>query len=342
MERQVRREDASGLHAGAPRSYRAPLLSAFEIVADDMVACEEALGRVLRGNSEAVSAIGDYLMKSGGKRLRPLLTALGGRAAGNSGNLSELMCVGELMHLGSLLHDDVVDDSPTRRGRAAAQIVYGNAGVILTGDVCVARGLALAAREAGLVAVTALAETVAEMSEGEVTQLLNSGNGGASMETYFEIVDKKSASLIAWCAAAGAWACDKEEEANALYSFGRKIGAAFQITDDVLDYTGDVDVIGKGAGQDAAQGKATLPLIIAMERDPSIRELLGEELQNGEAAKRGELIVSRVVATGAPEAALAVARKLVLDGITSLERLEESSARDALSLLANHLVERVS
>ena len=153
------------------------------------------------------------------------------------------------VHLGSLLHDDVVDDGQERRGRPAAQRVFSNAAVILTGDVCVSRALSLAAEEAGLQAVTRLAQTVAEMSEGEVTQLLNAGNLTVERSVYFDVVDKKSASLMAWCVAAGAWAIEDDRKAMALERFGRHVGTAFQITDDVLDCVGDTSRTGRrGAG----------------------------------------------------------------------------------------------
>jgi octaprenyl-diphosphate synthase len=313
-------------------------LDAFALVASDMEQAELLLHEFLGQTIPAVAEIGHYLAESGGKRLRPLLTALGAKAAGHAGDVTRLMCVGEMLHLGSLLHDDVVDAGEERRGRPAAQHVFGNAAVILTGDVCVARGLAVAAEEAGLIAVTRLAQTVAEMSEGEVTQLLNAGNGAMTREIYFEVVNKKSASLIAWCVAAGAWAAGDERKAEALARFGRHVGTAFQITDDVLDVVGEYHRTGKKRGRDVEQGKVTLPLLMAMERRPEIRQ----RLQRAASPERVLGILAEVQETGAPEEALALAREHVAEGIAALGVLEESPAKEALIRLAHHLVERVA
>lgn len=338
MEVQAQRPTPTGLHGGSPRSYRVPPLDAFALVSDELVRAEETLHALLGETIPAVAAIGRYLAESGGKRLRPMLTALGAKAAGNPNELTRLMCAGEMLHLGSLLHDDVVDEGLERRGRPAAQHVYGNAAVILTGDVCVSKALALAAEEAGLQAVTRLAQTVAEMSEGEVTQLLNAGNLTVDRAVYFDVVDKKSASLMAWCVAAGAWALEDERKALALERFGRHVGTAFQITDDVLDCVGDVAATGKKRGRDLEQRKLTLPLLIAVERSPSLEALIREPMTEDRVSR----ILDVVESSGAASEALALAREHVEEGIAALEVLEESEAKNALVHLAHHLVERVS
>jgi octaprenyl-diphosphate synthase len=307
-------------------------------VSDDLVRAEQALHSLLGETIPAVAAIGRYLAESGGKRLRPMLTALGAKAAGNSRDITRLMCAGEMLHLGSLLHDDVVDDGIERRGRPAAQRVYGNAAVILTGDVCVSKALALAAEEAGLQAVTRLAQTVAEMSEGEVTQLLNAGNLELDRSVYFDVVDKKSASLMAWCVAAGAWAIENERKATALERFGRHVGTAFQITDDVLDCTGNVATTGKKRGRDLEQRKLTLPLLLTVEKDARV----GKWLQEPMAPENVNRILSAVETSGSASEALLLAREHVAEGIASLAVLEDSEAKSALMHLAHHLVERVS
>lgn len=338
MEVQAHRPLPSGLHGGVPRSYRVPPLDAFALVSEDLARAEETLHALLGETIPAVAAIGRYLAESGGKRLRPMLTALGAKAAGNTNELTRLMCAGEMLHLGSLLHDDVVDEGLERRGRPAAQRVYGNAAVILTGDVCVSKALALAAEEAGLQAVTRLAQTVAEMSEGEVTQLLNAGSLTVDRTVYFDVVDKKSASLMAWCVAAGAWAIEDERKAMALERFGRHVGTAFQITDDVLDCVGDATNTGKKRGRDLEQRKLTLPLLIAYENNAQVAGLIQEPMTPENVTR----ILEVVEASGAAKEALELARDHVEKGITALSVLEESEAKSALIHLAHHLVERVS
>jgi octaprenyl-diphosphate synthase len=339
MHLQSNRPSPTGLLAGERRTFVAPAAQAVSLVSGEMAEVGRILPDLLRSDVEAVSEIGRYLAESGGKRLRPLLTALGARAAGNLRPIARLMCVGELLHLGSLLHDDVVDDGLERRGRPAAQRVFGNAAVILTGDHCVSTGILIAAEEAGLDAVTELARVVTSMSEGEVTQLLNAGNLDIDLHTYFEVIDKKSASLISWCAAAGAWAVEDQEAAAALARFGRHVGLAFQITDDVLDYTGDKVLTGKQRGQDLAQCKPTLPLLLAMERVPDLK---AELAAGAPSPDRIPGLMASVHACGATQDALQQAHGHVADGLEALACLPMSPARQSLESLAHHLVERVS
>jgi octaprenyl-diphosphate synthase len=339
MQPQVQRPRPTGLHAGARRTTISDVAEIFALVAEEMAETEITLQQQLQLTIPAIAEIGSYLALSGGKRLRPLLTALGARAVGFEGDMAKLCSVGELLHLGSLLHDDVVDDGRERRGQPAAQRVYGNPAVILTGDFCVARGLQLAAEHAGHTAVTQLAATVATMSEGEVTQLLNAGNLDLGPETYLEIVHKKSATLISWCAAAGAWGAGNAEAAQALVSFGNSIGSAFQITDDVLDYTGTKSATGKRRGRDLAERKMTLPLIIAMARIPGLKD----RLRAGDPSpERIPALIESVLECGATEAALQEARTRVQTGIAALDTLPDTPYRSGLVALAHKLVERVA
>jgi len=339
MQTQAQRTRPTGLHAGAPRTTISDVDEIFALVSGEMAEAEAALHNQLQITIPAVSEIGEYLAMAGGKRLRPMLTALGARAVGFNGDIGKLCCIGELLHLGSLLHDDVVDDGRERRGKAAAQRVYGNPAVILTGDFCVARGLELAAEHGGYEAVSRLAATVAAMSEGEVTQLLNAGNLNLAPETYLQIVHKKSATLISWCAAAGAWGVDNPEAVNALLAFGESVGTAFQITDDVLDYTGQKERTGKRRGRDLAERKMTLPLIIAMARVPGLQERL---LAGDPSPERIPALIEQILGCGATDAALEVAETKVQTGISALSILPESPYRDGLVALAHKLVERVA
>ncbi len=338
MQMEALRPNPTGLHAGAPLSVLPDLGAIVALARDEVAASEVELSALLGSNVDAVPEIGRYLLSAGGKRLRPLLTALGARAVGHEGDISRLMCVGELLHLGSLLHDDVVDDGQERRGLPAAQKVFGNPAVILTGDFCLARAVLLAAEEGGFRAVTELGRTVTAMAEGEVMQLVNAGNLDLSLDAYLDVVDKKSATLIAWCAAAGAWAHGQYAAADALQIFGRQVGVAFQVTDDVLDYVGEKRLTGKRRGQDLAEGKMTLPLVFAMERVPDLRERLRKGPPSPE---RIPAIIADVRACGACDEALAFARQRVDLGIAALDTLPPGRYRDGLLALAHHLVERV-
>lgn len=329
----VRRRKPAGVRAGAPLTRVSTPAEAFALVGPEMAAAEGRLRELVGSHVDVVSTIGTYLAESGGKRLRPLLTALGAGAVGYRGPLAGLMCVGEMIHLGSLLHDDVVDDSDTRRGRAAAHVVYGNASVILTGDFCLARAVLLASTEGGHAAVTALAEAVTAMAEGEVLQLQRAGDLSTTLDQYLETVDKKSAALIAWCAGAGAWAAGDDDAAALLARYGRAVGVAFQITDDVLDYGGPT---GKPPGQDLEERKLTLPLLYAMQRVPGLRARVEAERRDIPA------LLAEVRACGALDAALAEARRRVDAAVADLDGLPPGPYRDALAVLGRYLVERTT
>ncbi len=304
------------------------------MVAAELLQAEQELRRLVVSDVAEVPAIAGYLMDAGGKRLRPALTALGARAVGFQGPIVRLMCVGELLHLGSLLHDDVVDDGDTRRGRPAAHRVYGAPATVLTGDFCLARSVLLAAEEGGHAAVTALGAAVTEMAEGEVLQLRCAGDLDTTLAQYLDVVDRKSAALIAWCCAAAAWAKGDLPAADALLRFGRGVGRAFQIADDVLDYA---DGTGKAAGADLRERKVTLPLVIAMERLPWLRE----ELRGGPPSPaRLPQLMDAVRGSGALDAARGIAQRYALDALAALDELPEGEGRSALGALGRHLAER--
>lgn len=326
------RERPAGLRAGAPLARIGGPVEALGLVAGELAEAETALRQLVQTDVARVPEIAGYLLDAGGKRLRPALTALGARAIGYAGPVARLMCVGELLHLGSLLHDDVVDEAAVRRGRPAAHHLHGNAVTVLTGDFCLARAVWLAAEEGGPRAVAELGRVVTEMAEGEVLQLARMGDLDTDLQAYLDVVDRKSAALISWCVAVPAWAAGAHEAALALATFGRRVGTAFQVTDDVIDYRRGT---GKDAGADLRERKVTLPLLFAFEADPGLRETL-----RGEADLAASM--ARVRRTGALERALSFAGGLVEEGIEALRILPPGRGRDALEVLGRHLVERVT
>ncbi|TNE86392.1 MAG: polyprenyl synthetase family protein [Deltaproteobacteria bacterium] len=328
----ARRARPAGVLGGAPLSRIAGPGEALGLVASELHEAESELRRLVMSEVAAVPAVAGYLVEAGGKRLRPALTALGARAVGDSAPIGKLMCVGELIHLGSLLHDDVVDDADTRRGLAATHTVYGSAVTVLTGDFCLARAVLLASVEGGHQAVTALGAAVTAMAEGEVLQLQRAGDLSCSLQQYTDVIQKKSAALIAWCAAAAAYRVGDADAAHALEIYGRGAGIAFQITDDVLDYRQGT---GKTAGADLRERKVTLPLLHAMERIDGLRE----ELEAG-APEDIPGLIARIQESGALDAALADARSQLDIAIEALHALPPSEGRDALEVLGHYLVER--
>jgi octaprenyl-diphosphate synthase len=332
----MQRPIAQGLTAGAPLSRLHGPQEALALVAGPLAEAELTLRGLVTSNVSEITAISQYLMASGGKRLRPALTGLGALTIGYDRPFSDLMCVGELIHLGSLLHDDVVDGAAERRGRPAAHLVAGNAATILSGDFCLARAMLLASESGGGLAGQELARAVTEMAEGEVMQLRWAGELSCETETYLKWVERKSAALIAWCVAAPAWATENTEQARALSAFGRGVGVAFQLTDDVLDYRSDT---GKIPGADLRERKVTMPLLRAMQVDVSIRE----QLMAGPPDEAAVIdLMGRVQATGALEYTLAKARSLVAESELALRSLPATQGREALKVLGRYLVERIS
>lgn len=326
----------AGLGAGAPLSRIDGPAEALALVAPELLAAESALRELVMSDVAEVPTIAGYLLDAGGKRLRPALTALGARAVGHTGPIARLMCVGELIHLGSLLHDDVVDEGEMRRGRPAAYRLHGAPGAVLTGDFCLARAMLLAAEEGGFEAVRDLGATVTEMAEGEVLQLKRAGDLSTAYDDYLDVIDRKSAALIAWCASAGALAAGASEAAEALHRFGRGVGVAFQISDDVLDYA---EGTGKQPGIDLRERKVTLPLLLAMRAFPELRPRLEQgPLSDAELAQW----VARIRGSDVLERSLAVAHERARDAVAALDVLPDSDARDALRVLARYLVERTA
>ena len=325
----------NGLMAGAPLSRIQGPADALGLVTGHLMEAESVLRTLVESNVAEITSISRYLVDAGGKRLRPALTALGGQAVGYSKPISRLMCVGELIHLGSLLHDDVVDGAEQRRGKPSAHLQYGNAATILSGEFSLARAMLLASEEGGGRAAQELARDVTEMAEGEVLQLRWAGHLSCSIETYLAWVERHSAALISWCVAATAWSQEDVAAAEALASFGRGVGIAFQITDDVLDYRNGT---GKSVGTDLRQRKVTLPLLAAMDADPEIRARLeSDELEPAHL----EEMMGRIEKTGALDHALAMAKRRVDESSKALLSLPSSEGREALAVLGHYLVERV-
>jgi len=336
---------ARPLAAAVPSPSPAPAAGAegaAALVEAEMRAVEDRLSERMESPIGAIPQVGAHLLGAGGKRLRPLLAVLAARAADVPAELGVAVgCAGELIHTATLYHDDVVDDGRVRRGRPAARMVFGNGIVVLVGDFCLARALETVALTGSLQMVQSLAATVTEMAEGEVAQLERAGNPDATIDDYFRVIDRKTASLIAWCARVGG--AVSPEHDRALERYGRALGRAFQIADDVLDSAIDEATAGKSVGHDLQEGKLTLPVLLACKADPAlgrrVRAQLGDKGVSAEVA--AEILVETRKAGGvarARETALA----LCADAVTELEAVPPSPFRDALRDLCVLSVERQS
>src|SRR5690606_17195366 len=224
-----------------------------------------------------INQIADHIISAGGKRLRPMLVMLAGHAAGGAGPVHhQLAAIIEFIHTSTLLHDDVVDESDLRRGRSTANALWGNAPSVLVGDFLYSRSFQLMVELDRMPVMRILADTTNRIAEGEVLQLLHVRNPDTDETAYLNVIERKTAVLFAAGTRLGALASGADEAIQqALYDYGMHLGYAFQIADDVLDYSGDADALGKNLGDDLAEGKATLPLIRAMDRsDAATRERL--------------------------------------------------------------------
>jgi octaprenyl-diphosphate synthase len=249
----------------------------------------------------------------------------------------------ELTHSATLLHDDVIDDGPERRGRAASRVIWGNAVSVLSGDWLLARALELvSASPARSAALPALLATMRRLVEGEVLQLSLRGTFAASEQDYLDVVIGKTGSLFGWAAAAGAWSAGLTGRIpEALARFGEGVGVAFQLVDDALDYGADPCLLGKRLGTDLAEGKATLPLIRAWNCRPELRERLARVPEDEEGARQLAVeVIEAVRAVGGVEAARDLARQHTRAALDALETVHDGPHRRALREAALALTER--
>jgi octaprenyl-diphosphate synthase len=232
----------------------------------DLALIEEELTRNLEPHIPLVSHVAKYIMLSGGKRIRPVLMILSARICGYEGGYDKtLSVVFEYLHAATLLHDDVVDGAEVRRGKPVAHSIWGNPATVLVGDYLLARAISIASKTEQVTIIDTIASVTADMSEGEIHQLLHRGNLNLNEAEYMEVIRRKTACLIQGACRVGALlAGAPEDKVQALTRYGYDLGCAFQLADDLLDYTADDKILGKATGTDLKEGKMTLPLIYAM------------------------------------------------------------------------------
>ena len=240
-----------------------------------------------------IDQIASYIVSAGGKRIRPRLVLLFSEALGFAGQERfELAAVVEFIHTATLLHDDVVDESSLRRGRATANAIFGNAATVLVGDFLYSRAFQMMVSVNRMRVLEVLAEATNVIAEGEVLQLMNMHDPDLSVDDYLQVIRFKTAKLFEASARLGAVLAGADENVEAACaSYGRALGTAFQLVDDLLDYEGSTDQLGKNVGDDLREGKPTLPLLVAMARgEPSERDLIRHAIVQGEVQKLPEIL----------------------------------------------------
>jgi len=308
----------------------------------DMAAVDSCLREHLHSEVALVSQVSEYIISSGGKRLRPALLLLAARACGYAGPHAPLLAaVIELIHTATLLHDDVVDESSLRRGRATANAMFGNAASVLVGDFLYSRAFQMMVAVDNMRILRILSDATNIIAEGEVLQLLNCGNADLDESRYLEVIRCKTAKLFEAAMRIGGvlGGADPATE-DALAAYGMHVGTAFQLIDDVLDYSGTHEDIGKNLGDDLAEGKATLPLIRAMQvgsaADAGVLRLAIAEARLEDFGP----VLGAIRRTDALDYSRSCAREEARRASAQLACLGSSKHRDALLELAVFAVER--
>ncbi|MBK7657897.1 MAG: octaprenyl diphosphate synthase [Betaproteobacteria bacterium] len=316
-------------------SIRAP-------IRDDLVRVDEVIRRRLHSDVALVRAIGQYIVDAGGKRIRPALLLLSSGALGvRSDTRHEMAAVIEFIHTATLLHDDVVDESTLRRGRKTANAEFGNAASVLVGDFLYSRSFQMMVEAGNLRVMQVIADATNVISEGEVLQLLNVNDPDTDEESYLRVIRYKTARLFEAATQVGAILAGASAPVEAsLTEYGMRVGTAFQLIDDVLDYSGDLADMGKNLGDDLAEGKPTLPLIRAMQvGTPDERALIRTAIEQG-GRDDLERIVAAVHRTGALEYTRECARRESKAAMDRIAPLPDSACKDSLLQLAHFSVER--
>ncbi len=319
-------------------------IPAAQLVATDMREVDAVIRRRLTSDVALVNQIGEYIIGAGGKRMRPMLVIMFARALGFRGaEQHELAATVEFIHTATLLHDDVVDESSLRRGRQTANALFGNAASVLVGDFLYSRAFQMMVSVNRMRVLEVLADATNVIAEGEVLQLMNMHDPDIAVSEYLRVIRFKTAKLFEASARLGAVLADASSDVEeACAAYGRSLGTAFQLVDDLLDYEGNTAELGKNVGDDLREGKPTLPLLIAMERGTAAeRELIRHAIEHGEVARLAE-IVEIVRHTGAIAATREAARREADQAAKQLEHLPESEYREALLEFCARSVERSS
>ena len=313
-----------------------------QLIADDMDKLNNCIQSRLHSEVVLINQIGGHIINSGGKRLRPIIHLLSAKALAYNGSQHiDLSAIIEFIHTATLLHDDVVDNSNLRRGEDTANALWGNAASVLVGDFLYSRAFEMMVEIDRMSIMAILSKATNTIAEGEVLQLLNCHDPDTTEERYLEVIHNKTAKLFESASELAAVICDRPpEEQQAMAKYGMHLGCAFQLIDDVLDYTSSAEDMGKNLGDDLAEGKPTLPLIYAMRNGTSEQAtMIREAIENGGLDKI-EQIHEAIHQSGAIEYTSDCAKNEAKQAIEALEFLHDSSYKDALIFLANFSVNR--
>jgi octaprenyl-diphosphate synthase len=320
------------------------LVRLFEPIRDDLVRVEREFGRHLQSQVALIPKIGKYIQQSGGKRVRPAVLLMAARLCGYQGENAVLhAAVVEFIHTATLVHDDIIDDSEFRRGRLAVHSQWGNDITVLLGDFLYIKSMSLALSQDSLDIVRLLCDVTLRMIEGELYQLTKNGDIDITEDEHFDIIRRKTAYLFAGCAQIGGMLGNATlDQQGALRDYGFNLGIAFQVMDDLLDFTGDATALGKPVGGDLREGKVTLPIIrLLAESDQATRKLIAEVVdERNVTIERWAEITKRLRQSGALEYAMGRANEYALTARQKLSAFAPGPERDALAALADYVLLR--
>lgn len=317
----------------------------YQAVREDFAATNRFIAQSLDSNVPLVREIGEYIVEAGGKRLRPQMVLLAAKCLNYQDKQHiTLAAVIELLHTATLLHDDVVDDSALRRGRATANVIWSNAASVLVGDFLISRAFQLAVGVGNQRLLQVLADSTNVISEGEVWQLLNCKDPNTTEEQYLRVIHHKTAKMFEAATRIGAILAQNQKastpEENALASYGQQMGMTFQLVDDVLDYLGSAEELGKNVGDDLAEGKPTLPLIYTLKHaSKADQQTIKQAIVQGD-IEQLDAIVALVNSSGGLAYTMDLARRYTEGALSALKSVPPSVYRDNLEQLAVAAVER--
>jgi octaprenyl-diphosphate synthase len=316
-----------------------------ELVRDDLVAVDAVIRASMKSAVPLVDQVAEHIIAGGGKRLRPLIVLLAARACGYRGSSHiDAAAFIEFIHTATLLHDDVVDGSERRRGRHTANSVYGNSASVLVGDFVYSRAFQMMAAIGSQRVMEIMSQATNVIAEGEVLQLMNAGDPDTTQQRYLEVIYRKTAKLFeSGAEVAAVLAGASPSQQRALAEYGKHLGTAYQLIDDVLDYQSDPAERGKNLGDDLAEGKPTLPLIHALRlsEDKAVKQMIRGAIEQG-GLDQLEVIVATIESTGALEYTRRLAQDEASQALTALHALPETPCKEGLAALARFAVERSS
>ena len=317
----------------------------FSLIANDLAQVELEFERQARSNVQVIDYLGEYLRASGGKRVRPALTILSNYAVGGDGaryNSIRMATVMEFLHTATLVHDDIIDKADTRRKRPTVNALYGNETAVLMGDWLYMSAFETSLAERSLPILDILTRVTRKMTEGELLQLTLLSNANVTEAQYFDVLKRKTAYLFSASCEIGAilGGADENQQA-ALRDYGLSLGTAFQLIDDVLDFTSSEEALGKASGADLLGGKVTLPLIYLRDAEPETREMIQSVLREGTySTVRKQDLLDAIMRTGALERARARADEYADDARLVLDQLPDSEYCDSLRALPTYILDR--